>query len=108
MPREGRVASTAVVAAIGCDAGGWGRVLGVDVVDTESYDSWPAFLRTIRSRGAAGVRLVISDAYPGLVRTLGEVFHGAAWQHCAVHLMRECMREAGSWQLRRRVGRIVS
>ena len=65
--REGRVASTAVVTAIGCDAGGWRRVLGVDVV-----------------------------------------FQGAAWQRCAVHLMRDCMREAGSWQLRRRVGRIVS
>ena len=64
--REGRVASTAVVTAIGCDAGGWRRVLGVDVVDTESYDSWLAFLRAIRSRGAAGVRLVVSDAHPGL------------------------------------------
>ena len=48
------------------------------------------------------------DAHPGLVRALGEVFQGAAWQRCAVHLMRDCMREAGSWQLRRRVGRIVS
>ena len=35
--REGRVASTAVVTAIGCDEGGWRRVLGVSVVDTESY-----------------------------------------------------------------------
>lgn len=47
--RKGRVASTAVVTAIGCDAGGWRRVLGVGVVDTESYDSWLAFLRAIRS-----------------------------------------------------------
>lgn len=77
--REVRVGSTAVVTAIGCDAGGWRRVLGVDVVDTESYDSWLAFLRAIRSRGAAGVRLVVSDAHPGLVRALGEVFQGAAW-----------------------------
>ena len=76
--REGRVASTAVVTAIGCDAGGWRRVLGVDVVDTESYDSWLAFLRAIRSRGAAGVGLVVSDAHPGLVRALGEVFRGLA------------------------------
>ena len=29
-------------------------------------------------------------------------------QRCAVHLMRDCMREASSWQLRRRVGRILS
>ena len=106
--RGGRVASTAVVTAIGCDAGGWRRVLGVDVVDTESYDSWLAFLRTVRGRGVSGVELVVSDAHPGLVRALGEVFQGAAWQRCAVHLMRDCMREAGSWQLRRRVGRIVS
>ena len=106
--RGGRVASTAVVTAIGCDAGGRRRVLGVDVVDTESYDSWLAFLRTVRGRGVSGVELVVSDAHPGLVRALGEVFQGAAWQRCAVHLMRDRMREAGSWQLRRRVGRIVS
>lgn len=106
--RGGRVASTAVVTAIGCDAGGWRRVLGVGVVDTESYDSWLAFLRKIRDRGVSGVQLVVSDAHGGLVAAAAEVFQGAAWQRCAVHLMRDCMREAGSWQLRRRVGRIVS
>jgi len=56
--RKGRVASTAVVTAIGCDAGGRGRVLGFDVVDTESYDSWLAFLRKIRDCGA-GVEIVL-------------------------------------------------
>ena len=106
--RGGRVASAAVVTAIGCDAGGWRRVPGVDVVDTESYDSWLAFLRKIRDRGVSGVELVVSDAHAGLVAAAAEVFQGAAWQRCAVHLMRDCMREAGSWQLRRRVGRIVS
>lgn len=106
--RGGRVASTAVVTAIGCDAGGWRRVLGVDVVDTESYDSWLAFLRKIRDRGVSGVELVVSDAHAGLVAAAAEVFQGAAWQRCAVHLMRDCMREAGSWQIRRRVSGIVS
>lgn len=106
--RGGRVASTAVVTAIGCDESGWRRVLGVSVVDTESYESWLGFLRKLRDRGATGTELVVSDAHGGLVRAVGEVFQGAAWQRCAVHLMRDCMREAGSWQLRRRVGRIVS
>ena len=78
------------------------------VVDTESYDSWLAFLRRVRDRGVSGVQLAVSDAHPGLVRALGEVFQGAAWQRCAVHLMRDCMREAGPWQLRRRIGRILS
>ena len=106
--REGRVASTAAVTAIGCDAGGWRRVLGVGVVGTESYDSWLAFPRGVRGRGVAGVRLAVSDAHPGLVRALGEVFQGASWQRRRVHFMRDCMREAGSWHPRRRVGRILS
>ncbi len=106
--REGRVASTAAVTAIGCDEGGWRHVLGVSVVDTESYDSWLAFLRSVRARGVSGVRLVVSDAHPGLVRAAAEVFQGAAWQRCVVHLMRDCMREAGSRSARRRVGRVLS
>lgn len=35
----------AVVAAIGCDKGGWRHVLGPSAVDTESCDSWLGFLR---------------------------------------------------------------
>lgn len=61
--RDGRVASTAVVTAIGCDEGGWRRVLGLSVVDTESYDSWLGFLRRIRGRGVHGVQLVTSNAH---------------------------------------------
>ena len=106
--RDGRVASTAVVTAIGCDEGGWRRVLGLAVVDTESYDSWAGFLRGIRDRGVHGVQLVTSDAHKGLIRAIEEVFQGASWQRCAVHLMRDCMREAGSRSLKRRVGRIMS
>lgn len=85
-----------MVTAIDCDTGGWRRVLGVDVVDTESFDSCLAFLRKIRDCGVDGVKLVVSDAHPGLVRALGEVFQGAAWQRCAIQLMRDCMRKAGS------------
>lgn len=61
--RGGRVASTAVVTAIGCDESGWRRVLGVSVVDTESYESWLGFLRKLRDRGATGTELVVSDAH---------------------------------------------
>ena len=106
--RDRRVASTAVVTAIGCDEGGWRRVLGLGVVDTESYDSWLAFLRRVRARGVTGVQLVTSDAHEGLRRAIGEVFQGAAWQRCVVHLMRDCARAAGSGSLSRRVSRTVA
>lgn len=62
-----------------CRRGAAGRrVLGVNVVDTVSCDSWPAFLRAIHSRWTAGARLVISDAHPGLIRALGNVYQSAA------------------------------
>lgn len=57
-----RVAPKAVLTAIGCDEDGWRRVPGLGAVDTESYDSWLAFLRRVRARGAAGVQLLTSDA----------------------------------------------
>ncbi|MCC6103218.1 MAG: IS256 family transposase [Olegusella sp.] len=106
--RDGRVASTAVVTAIGCDSEGSRHVLGLGVVDTESYDSWLSFLRKVRGRGVAGVRLVTSDAHEGLRRAISEEFQGAAWQRCVVHLVRDCCREARSRQLRKRVARIAS
>ena len=107
--RDNRVASTAVVTAIGCDEDGWRHVLGLGVVDTESYDSWAAFLRRVKERGVTGVELVVSDAHEGLRRAIEEVFQGAAWQRCAVHLMRDCARAAqGSRNLTRRVSRIVA
>ena len=105
---EGRVASAAVVTAIGCDERGMRYVLGFDVVDTESYDSWLAFLRGLRERGVGGVRLVVSDAHGGLVRAIGEVFQGAAWQRCVVHLIRDCCRAARSRDKRARVARLLS
>ena len=105
---EGHVASVAVVTAIGCDERGMRYVLGFDVVDTESYDSWLAFLRGLRERGVGGVRLVVSDAHGGLVRAIGEVFQGAAWQRCVVHLIRDCCRAARSREKRARVARLLS
>jgi hypothetical protein len=106
--RDGRVASTAVVTAIGSDEEGWRRVLGISVVDTESYDSWKGFLATIRKRGVHGAELVVSDAHEGLKRAIAEEFQGAAWQRCVVHLTRDCVREAKTWQLKRRVAKIVA
>ncbi len=106
--RDGRAASTAVVTAIGCDSEDSRHVLGLGVVDAESYDSWLSFLHKVRGHGVSGVRLVTSDAHEGFRRTISEEFQGAAWQRRVVHLVRGCCREARLKQLRKRVARIAS
>ena len=84
---EGHASSCALVTAIGAGADGYRRLLGLDAVGTESYAGWLAFLRSLRERGADGVVCVTSDAHEGLRRAIEEVFPGAAWQRCIVHLM---------------------
>lgn len=106
--RKGRVRSTAVVTAIGCDEEGWWRVLGLSMAGTESCDSWLGFLRAIRDWGDRGVRLATSDARKDLAGAIEEVFQGASWQRCCAYLMHDRVREAGSRALKRCVGRITS
>ena len=85
---EGHVQSKGVVTAIACGDDGSRRFVGFGVVDTESAVSWKAFLRGLRRRGVTGVKCVVSDDHEGLVQAVAEVFQGAAWQRCIVHLER--------------------
>ena len=97
---DGHVASAAVVTAIGCGSDGYRRLLGVDAIDTETHAGWRAFLLALRERGVAGVLCVTSDAHEGLRRAVEEVFPGAAWQRCVVHLMRSAASCAPTRQKR--------
>jgi len=86
-----QVVSRAVIIATGVTADGGREVLGVDVGDSEDELFWTGFLRSLKDRGLAGVRLVISDAHAGLKAAAARVLQGAAWQRCRVHLMRNLL-----------------
>jgi len=93
--RENRhVVSKAVVIATGLRADGNREVLGVDIGDSETEVFWTEFLGSLRDRGLAGVKLVISDAHAGLVAAIRTKFQGATWQRCRVHAMRNMMSAA--------------
>jgi transposase-like protein len=85
---EHQVVSRAVVVATGVSMDGRREVLGVSVGDTEDEAFWAEFLRSLRTRGLRGVRLVISDHHLGLKKAISAVMVGSAWQRCRVHFMR--------------------
>ena len=87
--KNGHGATAAVVTAIAVGEDGVRRVVGLACVDAESYASWKGFLRGLRERGLSGVQCVTSDAHGGIVRAVRELFPGAAWQRCVVHLERD-------------------
>ena len=88
---DGRVVSQATVVAVGITSDGDRQVLGVDVGPSEDRAFWTAFLRSLVKRVLTGVRLVVSDAHEGLKQAISTVLHGAAWQRCRVHFMRNLL-----------------
>ncbi len=87
----GRTVNVCVVHAVGVNRDGYRESLGLDVVTSEDGAAWLAFLRSLVARGLSGVRLVTSDAHPGLVDAIAATLPGAAWQRCRTHFMRNLL-----------------
>ena len=51
----------------------------------ETGAAWNEFFADLVARGLSGVRLVTSDAHPGLVEAIATNLPGASWQRCRTH-----------------------
>jgi len=87
----GRTVNVCVVHAVGVNRDGFRESLGLDVVTAEDGAAWLSFIRGLVARGLAGVRLVSSDAHPGLVDAIAATLPGACWQRCRTHFMRNLL-----------------
>ncbi len=87
---DGHVRSVAVLIALGVDSEGRREVLGLDVVSSESRQSWSEFLRSLQHRGLKPVRLIISDEHEGLKAAIAAVMPSRR-QRCRVHFMRNLL-----------------
>jgi putative transposase len=86
----GGVRQKCLVIAKGVSAAGRQEIVGFDVGEAETEAFWREFLRSLRARGLSGVRLVVSDAHPGLKAAIAQVL-GAPWQRCTVHFLRDML-----------------
>ena len=87
----GRTVNACVVHAVGVNKDGFRESLGLDVVTSEDGAGWLAYVRGLVARGLNGVKLVSSDAHPGLVDAIAATLPGAAWQRCRTHFMRNLL-----------------
>jgi transposase-like protein len=87
----GRIQSCAALVATGVNVVGCREILGLEVVTSEDGAGWTAFCRGLVARGLSGVRLVISDAHPGLVDAIASTLPGASWQRCRTHFLRNLL-----------------
>lgn len=83
---DGHVVDLAVLIAQAIVPNGKRRLLGVMIGQGEAETYWRAFLQSLIQRGLCGVRLITSDAHPGLQQARKAVFGGVPWQRCQYHL----------------------
>jgi transposase-like protein len=86
--------SVAVTLAVAANTDGRREGLGMAIGASEAEIFWLEFLRQLKRRGLAGVKLVISDAHEGIKAAVARVFR-ASWQRCRVHFMRNALAHAG-------------
>jgi len=84
---QGHVRSKTLVVAYAVHETGRREVIGIDLGEVESEAFWLEFLRSLRQRGLAGVRLAVSDDHEGLKAAIARVL-ACPWQRCTVHFVR--------------------
>jgi transposase-like protein len=96
----GEVRNVSVLVAIGVDAEGYRKVLGVAEGAKEDKAGWAGFLAHLKSRSLQAPLLFISDACTGLVESLGEHYPHSRWQRCTVHFYRNVFSVVPSGKVR--------
>lgn len=89
--RQGAVRSTSALVAVAITEEGYREILGIEIANSETAQSWKTFFRTLNKRGLHGVEMVVSDAHSGLVEAVHECFQGASWQRCQTHFRRNIL-----------------
>lgn len=88
---RGHVYPKALVIAYAVHSSGRREVIGLDIGEVESGPFWVEFLRSLRERGLAGVRLCVSDHHEGLKAAIARVL-ACPWQRCTVHFVRDMLK----------------
>jgi transposase-like protein len=102
-----KVENVASLVAYGIGQDGHRKLLGVSIGAAESEAAWSELLNALTSRGLTGVRLIISDAHPGIKAAARAYLPEAEQQRCTVHLTRNVTAKTPR-RLQSRVAREVS
>ena len=89
-----RVISKAFMIAIGINDRGRREIIGFDLYDNESKETWQEFFLSLRARGLKNVRMITSDAHEGILYGISHVFPDTPWQRCQFHFTKNIIEKA--------------
>lgn len=70
------------------------EIIGLDLSASESEYSWSNFFEYLKARGLSGLKMIISDAHEGLVKSIKEIFVNVIWQRCQEHFLRNILSKS--------------
>ena len=91
MHGEHRIESRALMVAMAFAEDGTREIIGLEVYDNESSETWRSFLESLKSRGLSGVQMITSDSHPGIIYAISKVFPDVPWQRCQTHFSRNIL-----------------
>lgn len=86
-----RIVSRAFMVALATSIDGRREVIGFEVYDNESKETWRQFFESLKDRGLKGLKLITSDAHEGIIYASGKVFPDVPWQRCQTHFSRNIL-----------------
>ena len=84
----------ALMVALAITDDGRREIVGFDVYDNESKETWKLFLESLRDRGLRDLKMITSDAHDGIIYAISKIFPNTPWQRCQTHFSRNVLSHA--------------
>lgn len=91
---EHRIGSKAMMVALAITDRGGREIIGFDIYDNESKETWKLFLESLKERGLKDPKMITSDAHNGIIYAISKIFPNTPWQRCQTHFSRNVMSHA--------------
>ena len=86
-----RIVSKALMVALATNDSGEREVVGFDLYDNESKETWRSFMQSLKDRGLTSVRMITSDDHDGILYAISKVYSDVPWQRCQTHFSRNIL-----------------
>jgi len=93
---EHRIGSQAMMVALAITDEGKREIIGFEIYDNESKETWKLFLESLKERGLKDPKMIISDAHDGIIYAISKIFPNTPWQRCQTHFSRNILSHAPS------------
>lgn len=91
---ERRIEARALMVALAYTEDGTREIVGFEVYENESNETWKLFLESLKKRGLTGLKMITSDAHQGIIYAISKVFPEVPWQRCQTHFSKNVIETA--------------